>query len=218
MAKVLYITANPKPEEQSASLTVGRAFLNAYRQAAPQDEVVELDLYRINNPFIDPDVFSAWGKLQHGQAFDKLSADERAKVGRINELTDQFVMADKYIIVTPLWNLSIPPKMKTYIDSICVAGKTFKYTPEGPVGLMKGKTAVHIQASGGVYSQPPINEMEHGHRYIRGILNFLGINPVEAIMVEGLDLDPSKRPEITSKAVEQAKEMAKGYAHQTTNV
>jgi FMN-dependent NADH-azoreductase len=169
-------------------------------------------------PFIDPDVFSAWGKLQHGEAFDKLSANEKAKVGRINELTDQFVKADKYIIVTPLWNLSIPPKMKTYIDNICVAGKTFKYTAQGPVGLMQGKTAVHIQASGGMYSQPPMNELEHGHRYIRGILNFLGINPVEAIMVEGLDLDPSKRPEITAKAAEQAKEVAKRFAKQTAKI
>lgn len=110
MANVLYITANPKPVEEAFSLSVGEEFINAYRENNPNDEIIRLDLYKIDVPFIDTDVFSGWGKLQNGQAFDELSAEEKQKVSAINKLTDQFVEADKYVFATPLWNFSFPPK------------------------------------------------------------------------------------------------------------
>ncbi|HEX3015240.1 MAG TPA: FMN-dependent NADH-azoreductase, partial [Desulfobacteria bacterium] len=175
MAKVLYITANPKPVNDSFCLSAGQAFLDAYRQANPNDEVIPLDLYKMNIPLIDADVFSGWGKLQQGTAFEQLTAEEKKVVGDINQLCDQFVQADKYIFVTPMWNLGIPPKMKAYIDTICIAGKTFKYTESGPVGLMTAKKAVHIQARGGVYSEGPATGFEFGDRYIKALLTFLGV-------------------------------------------
>jgi len=213
MAKVLFVTANPKPVSQSVSLTVAREFLEAYRQAAPEDEVVEVDLYRIDLPQIDTDVFSGWGKLQQGQGFAGLNAEEKRKVGRISELTDQFVSADKYVFVTPLWNLSIPPAMKTYIDTICIAGKTFKYTADGPVGLMAGRPAVHIQARGGVYSHGPARDLEFGDRYLRALLSFLGIGPVETLFAEGMDYVPDQAAEIKRRAIERAREVARQFAN-----
>ncbi|GIM44887.1 FMN-dependent NADH-azoreductase 2 [Collibacillus ludicampi] len=212
MAKVLYITANPKPEEQSYSLTVGRAFLDAYRQENPNDEIIELDLYKIEIPFIDTDVFSGWGKLQQGKAFDELSANEKAKVSAINQLTDQFVAADKYVFVTPMWNFSVPPKMKAYIDTICIAGKTFKYTENGPVGLLTNKKAVHIQARGGVYSEGPAKEVEFGDRYIRAVLGFLGITDIQSVIAEGMAQMPQEAENIKNRAIERAKEVAKYFA------
>ncbi|MBO8163423.1 MAG: FMN-dependent NADH-azoreductase [Brevibacillus sp.] len=214
MAKVLYITANPKPEDQSYSLAVGRAFLDAYRQEKPDDEIVVLDLYRMDIPYIDADVFSGWGKLQQGIAFDQLSAEEKEKVGAISALTDQFIDADKYVFVTPLWNFSVPPKMKAYIDTICIAGKTFSYTPQGPVGLLTGKRAVHIQARGGIYSEGPGAEMEFGDRYIRTVLSFIGITDVESIIVEGMAQMPDQADEIRARAIEQAKDAAKRFARE----
>jgi FMN-dependent NADH-azoreductase len=211
MAKLLYITANPKPEEQSFSLSVGRAFLNAYKQQNPQDEIVELDLYQTDIPYIDTDVFSGWGKLQQGHAFDQLSADEKAKVSRINQLTDQFIAADKYVFVTPMWNFSFPPKMKAYIDTICIAGKTFKYTENGPVGLLTDKKAVHIQARGGIYSEAPMKEMEFGDRYLKAVLGFIGITDVQSIIVEGMAQFPNEAEGIKEKAIKQAQEVAKNF-------
>ncbi|MBC9784399.1 FMN-dependent NADH-azoreductase [Heliobacterium chlorum] len=204
MAKVLYITANPKAEKESLSLTVGRTFLDTYRQKAPQDQIVEIDLYQTDLPMIDPDVFSAWGKLQKGEDFDRLSAEEKRKVSRMNELADQFIAADKCIFVTPLWNLSIPPRMKAYIDSICIAGKTFKYTEQGPVGLLQGKKAVHIQARGGVYSEGPAKDFEFGDRYLRAILTFLGVDVSNSVIIEGADYFVDQRQQILDKALEKA--------------
>lgn len=218
MGKVLYITANPKPESESFSLTVGREFINAYRQASPTDEIVELDLYKMNIPEIDADVFSGWGKLQQGSALQHLAPEEKSKVSRISELTDQFIQADKYVFVTPLWNFSFPPRVKAYIDTICIAGKTFQYTAEGPVGLLQNKKAVHIQASGGVYSQGPGQNVEFGNRYWKTIMNFIGITDVETIWVEGMAAMPNEAENIKAKAIAQAKTVAQKFAQSAVRV
>ncbi|MFY4775386.1 FMN-dependent NADH-azoreductase [Metabacillus sp. RGM 3146] len=208
MATVLYITAHPHDETTSYSLAVGSEFVKAYREANPNDEVVHIDLYRTNIPHIDADVFSGWGKLQTGSEFNQLSDVERAKVSRLAELTDQFVAADKYVFVTPMWNFSFPPVMKAYIDSLCVAGKTFKYTEQGPVGLLPDKKALHIQARGGIYSEGPAAQMEMGHRYISTIMQFFGINEFEGLFVEGHNQFPDKAEEIKQEAISRAKDLA----------
>lgn len=215
MAKVLYITANPKTTDQSYSLAVGKAFLEAYQEDNPNDEIIRLDLYKMDIPYIDTDVFNGWGKLQQGTAFDQLTPDEKDKVSRINTLTDQFISADKYVFVTPLWNFSFPPIVKAYIDNICIAGKTFKYTATGPVGLLTNKKALHIQARGGVYSEGPAKELEFGDRYLRAIFSFIGITDVESIIVEGMAQTPDQAEEIKERAIQRAKEVARTFA---TNV
>lgn len=155
MATILHITAHPHDHQTSYSMAVGKAFIDAYREANPNDEVIPIDLYKISVPHIDADVFSGWGKLRSGQEFDSLSKDEQAKVARLGELTDQFVAADKYVFVTPMWNFSFPPIMKAYLDSLCTAGKTFKYTESGPVGLLPDKRRCTSKPRGGVYSEGP---------------------------------------------------------------
>ncbi|WP_442597998.1 FMN-dependent NADH-azoreductase [Neobacillus sp. D3-1R] len=208
MAQVLYITAHPHDETQSYSMAVAKAFIDTYKEKNPNDEVVHLDLYSENIPQIDVDVFSGWGKLRSGQSFDQLSEDEKTKVGRLNELSDQFIAADKYVFVTPLWNFSFPPVMKAYLDSVAVAGKTFKYTAEGPIGLLTGKKALHIQARGGIYSEGPAAEMEMGHRYISIMMSFFGIPSTEGLFVEGHNAFPEKAQEIKENAIARAKDLA----------
>lgn len=208
MAKVLFITANPKSVNESYSLRVGNAFLDAYQTEHPNDEIVHLDLYKMDIPYIDEDVMSGWGKLAKGEA---LTAEEERKVNRINELCDQFISADKYIFVTPMWNFGFPPLMKAYIDTICIAGKTFKYTENGPIGLLQGKKAVHIQARGGIYSEGPAKDLEMGDRHLRAVLNFIGVTEIETIVAEGMAFLPDRAEEFVGKAIEQAKEVAKRF-------
>lgn len=211
LATVLHITAHPHDHQTSFSMAVGKAFIDTYREANPNDEVIQLDLYSIQVPHIDADVFSGWGKLRGGQQFSDLSKEEQSKVGRLGEITDQFVAADKYVFVTPMWNFSFPPLMKAYIDAICIAGKTFKYTETGPVGLLPDKKALHIQASGGVYSEGPAAAMEMGHRYISTIMSFFGITDFQGIFVEGMAQTPDKAPQIKEEAISRAQALAKTF-------
>ncbi|GKU82236.1 FMN-dependent NADH-azoreductase [Niallia sp. NCCP-28] len=208
MAKVLYITAHPHDETASFSMAAGKAFIEEYKTVNPNDEIVAIDLYKENIPHIDADVFSGWGKLQSGSAFDALSQEEQAKVARLAELSDQFVGADKYVFVTPLWNFSFPPVMKAYLDSVAVAGKTFKYTAEGPIGLLTDKKALHIQARGGFYSEGPAADLEMGHKYLSIIMNFFGVPSFEGIFIEGHNAQPDKAQEIKENGIARAKDLA----------
>ncbi|WP_394174773.1 FMN-dependent NADH-azoreductase [Guptibacillus hwajinpoensis] len=208
MAKVLYITAHPHDDTQSYSMAVGKSFIDTYKDVNENDEVVHLDLYRENIPQIDADVFSGWGKLQSGKGFEELSASEKEKVQRLNELSDEFINADKYVFVTPLWNFSFPPVMKAYLDSVSVAGKSFKYTENGPVGLLTDKKAIHIQARGGVYSEGPAADMEMGHRYFSVMMQFYGVPEFEGLFVEGHNAMPEKAEQIKQDAIARAKDTA----------
>ena len=152
MSKVLYITANPKSKDESYGLTVGDAFIKAYKKFNSNDQIINLDLYNMEIPLIDEDILNAWGKFGQGKSFEELTIDEQKKISSMNSLLEQFLSADKYIFVTPLWNFTVPPKMKAYLDNVCIAGKTFKYTENGPKGLLNDKKAIHIQARGEVGS------------------------------------------------------------------
>ncbi|REK74766.1 NAD(P)H-dependent oxidoreductase [Paenibacillus paeoniae] len=213
MTTVLYITANPNNHETSYSMAVGKEFVQAYQSANPNDEVVHLDLYKMDIPAIDADIISGWGKLGAGTGFDQLTDAEKAKVGRLGGLVDQFVAADKYIFVNPIWNYSFPPVMKAYIDSICVAGKTFKYVQDiGRVGLLRDKKAVHIQASGSVLSPgSALGDFEMGHRHLKAIMEFFEVPSFEGIFVEGMAANPDHASEIKEKAVQQAREVARSF-------
>ncbi|WP_102275252.1 FMN-dependent NADH-azoreductase [Cytobacillus massiliigabonensis] len=208
MGKILYITAHPHNETQSYSMAVGKAFIDAYQEVNPNDKIVTIDLYKEHIPHIDADVFSGWGKLRTGSAFDDLTAEEKGKVSRLDELSNQFVEGDKYVFVTPLWNFSFPPIMKAYLDSVAVAGKTFKYTEQGPIGLLPNKKALHIQARGGYYSEGPAAEMEMGHRYIQIMMQFFGIPSLEGLFIEGHNAQPDKAEEIKANAIARAKDLA----------
>jgi FMN-dependent NADH-azoreductase len=208
MAKVLYITAHPLNEEQSFSMTAGKAFIESYKEVNVNDEIIHIDLFKENIPQIDADVLGGWGKLQKGTEFSALSQAEQEKIGRMAELVDQFTAADKFVFVSPLWNFSFPPVMKAYLDAVAVAGKTFRYTQEGPVGLLTDKKALHIQARGGFYSEGPAAEMEMGHRYLTTIMNFFGVPSTEGLFIEGHNAAPEKAQEIKENGIARAKDLA----------
>ncbi|NHM32765.1 FMN-dependent NADH-azoreductase [Neobacillus terrae] len=211
MAKVLYITANPNDETQSFSMAAGKAFIETYKEVNSNDEIIHLDLFKEDIPQIDADVFSGWGKLRSGSAFEELSDFEKAKVGRLAEISEQFVGADKFVFVTPFWNFSFPPVMKAYMDSVAVAGKTFKYTEQGPVGLLTDKKALHIQARGGIYSEGPAAEMEMGHRYLSIMMQFFGVPSFEGLFIEGQAAMPEKAQEIKENGIARAKDLAQTF-------
>lgn len=211
MANILYISAHPLDESASNSVAVGRVFLQEYRKANPQDKVTELDLFESWIPFLDKDVFSGWGKLQSGVAYDQLSVEEQSKIGRLSELVDQFIQADKYVFVTPMWNFSYPPVMKAYIDAVSVAGKTFKYTEQGPVGLLSGRKALHIQSRGGIYSEGPFAPAESGHHHLNAITRFLGFEDLQGLFIEGHNMYPDKAESIKQEAFSKARRLALSF-------
>ena len=175
MNKVLYIKANIKNEGESRTFKVSDSFVEEYKKNNPDDEIIELDLYKEHIDFLRlEDLAKIFGPK-----------DEESKANPALKYAYQFAEADKYIIAAPMWNLSIPAILKAYIDYVSVTGITFKYTAEGPVGLLNNKKAVHIVSRGGEYVNA---SYEMGDRYLRTILGFFGINDIETIAIENVDV------------------------------
>jgi len=198
MSKVLYVKANAKPQGESRTFKVSDRFIEVYKKSHPNDEIITLDLYKegINHLTLQ-DINAVFGPK-----------DENSRNHPILKYAYQFAEADKYVIAEPMWNLSIPAILKSYIDYICVSGITFKYTAQGSVGLCKGKKAINITARGGVYSN---TDIEMGDRYLRTIFAFLGITDFETIACEGLDIAGNNINSILNNALTKAQEMAEKF-------
>jgi FMN-dependent NADH-azoreductase len=121
---------------------------------------------------------------------------------------EEFLAADTIVIGAPMYNFSVPTQLKSWIDRIVIAGKTFRYTENGPEGLAKGKRVIIALARGGIYSEgSPGRALEHVETYLRGVFNFIGIEP-EFVVAEGLNLSPEHREQALSEALGQSERLA----------
>lgn len=213
MTKVLFVKGNPKGVDQSYSLRLGQSFVEAYRAANPGAQVTELDLYEDHIPLIDEDVMNGWGKLGRQE---ELGHHEARKVQRLGELVDQFLDTDVVVFAAPMWNFGYPPMVKAYMDAIAVAGRTFNYTANGPVGLATGKKAVIVESRGGIWSGDAARGMEHSQSHLRGFLGFLGVTDVETVFAEGFNIDPSQGEHILAEATAHAEQVARSLAGRQT--
>jgi FMN-dependent NADH-azoreductase len=106
---------------------------------------------------------------------------------------DEFMGADTVVIGAPMYNFTLPTQLKAWIDRIVISGKTFRYTANGPEGLAKGKRVIVALARGGFYNQgSPASALEHLETYLRGVFNFIGIEP-EFVAADGLSISPEQR-------------------------
>lgn len=205
MAKLLYITANVNEIKDSFSLSVGQEFVTEYKQTHPHDEIICLDVYKDKVPLLDHLLI---GYMHGALARDALDGTHQDDLIALENNLKQFMEADLYVFAVPLWNLGVPPMLKTYFDNIVVVGKTFKYTEKGPVGLLANKKAMVIQAAGGIYSSGPMEAMEHSSNYIKSIMSFLGVSDTNIIWVEGTSLQELDAKKIKNDAIALAKEKA----------
>jgi len=121
---------------------------------------------------------------------------------------DEFLAADTIVIGAPMYNFSAPTQLKAWIDRIVVAGKTFQYTANGPEGLAKGKRVIIGLARGGFYNQgSPAAALEHLETYLRGVFNFIGIEP-EFVAADGLAISAEQRAESLKLALGETVRLA----------
>ena len=125
-----------------------------------------------------------------------------------SSVLDEFLAADTIVIGAPMYNFTLPTQLKAWIDRIVIAGKTFRYTPDGPEGLAKGKRVIIALARGGIYDEgSPAAALEHLETYLRGIFNFIGIEP-EFVAADGLAIGPEQREGAISQALGETVRLA----------
>ncbi|MFD3446487.1 FMN-dependent NADH-azoreductase [Microbacteriaceae bacterium 4G12] len=208
MTTVLFVKANNRPADQAVSVKLYEAFLASYKESHPNDTVVELDLFKKELPYVGVDMINGTFKASRGL---NLTAEEAKAVAVADKYLDQFLAADKVVFGFPLWNLTIPAVLHTYIDYLNRAGKTFKYTPEGPVGLIGDKKIALLNASGGVYSKGPKAEMEMAVKYVAGMMGFFGAKDIEKVVIEGHNEFPDQAEEIIAAGLEKAVKVASTF-------
>ena len=120
----------------------------------------------------------------------------------------EFLAADTIVIGAPMYNFTLPTQLKAWIDRIVIAGKTFRYTAEGPEGLARGKRVIIALARGGFYNDSsPAAALEHLETYLRGIFNFIGIEP-EFVAADGLAVSPEQREQSVNLALGETVRLA----------
>jgi FMN-dependent NADH-azoreductase len=177
----------------STSRKLTAAIVAALRQDHPQAQVTSRDLAHAPPAHLTGRVMMA---MRSGD-LTGLSGEERAQVALSAELLDEFLAADTVVIGAPMYNFSLPTQLKAWVDRLSQAGRTFKYTETGPVGLAGGKRVVIASSRGGMYAGTPMEAMvDHQEAYLQGVLGFWGITDVEIVRAEGTSMGP--------QAVEQA--------------
>ncbi len=189
---ILHISSSAR-RSQSYSNRVAQRVLDELRGRNPGAAVVTRDLARDPLPHIDEDFVTAT-RSPDGPQTD----EQRALLKLSDALVDELLAADVVVIGTPMINFTIPSTLKSWLDYVARAGRTFSYSEAGPKGLATGKQVILVAAKGGVYAGNPALDFQVP--YLKSVLGFLGMTDVEVLEVEGT----AYGPEIAEKAVEAA--------------
>lgn len=180
MATLLKFDSSPMGE-RSISRKLTEKFANSWLQAHPGGNVIDRDLTTLNLPIVD----GFWV----GAAYTPEAArtpEQFAALATSDSLIADLQQADEYVFGVPMHNFGIPSTLKLWIDQIARAGKTFSYGADGPRGLLTGKKATLLLASGGVYSQgTAAASLDFVTPYLRAVFGFLGVTDVTIIAAGG---------------------------------
>jgi len=173
MTKLLVVETSPRGD-QSISRTMTRRFVARWLEAHPDGEVVERDLMETDLPFVT----APWLRAYFTPA-DQHSAEMKEALRLSDELVGEILVADHIVIATPVYNYNVPAALKAWVDHIVRKGLTLG--PDGS-GLVVGKKATVLLASGGVYTDgSPIRDRDIATQYLRLILGVIGITDVTIV-------------------------------------
>lgn len=196
MSKLLHINSSVR-NEGSISRKLTGEFIAKWKDAHPSDEVVERDLAAQPIPHLNEKMMGAFFTPA-----EKRSAEQAETVKISDELVQELLAADVVVIGAPMYNFSIASSLKAWIDHVARAGITFKYTQEGPVGLVKNKKVYVFISRDGIYTEGPAKSMEFQDTYLRTVLGFLGMDNITFIHTEGLAMGK----EIAERALSQTRQ------------
>lgn len=175
-------------------------FVAALRAAEPDTQVVVRDLADNPLPHLDAErVLAFFAKPGMRTPEQQVFVDES------NALIAEIQQAQVIVIGLPMYNFGIPSTLKAYFDQIARAGVTFRYTANGPEGLLTGKKAYIFAARGGLYAGTPLDSQTG---YVRDFLAFLGITDVEFIYAEGLNMGETAKETALVQAKRRLAELA----------
>ena len=161
------------------------ALVEQLRANEPQTALVVRDLARDPVPHLDAERFGAFVTPA-----DKRNPVQQAVVQDSDALIGELKRADVIVLGLPMYNFGVPSQLKAWFDHVARVGATFRYTENGPIGLLTGKKAYVVATRGGLYAGTPADTQT---QYVRHFLAFLGIEDVDFVYAEGLAIDAQTR-------------------------
>lgn len=195
MTHILHIDASPRAE-RSVSRTLSHEFVSAWKAVHPDVTVTYRDLGHQPVPHVDePWIAAAFSSP------DQHTPELTEAIRLSNELIDEFLAADYYILGVPMYNFSVPSVFKAYIDQIVRIGRTFTVDSTGYAGLVKDRKMVIITAQGGSYRPgTPLDNLNFHEPYLRTIFGFIGITDINVIYADGLAMGDEAREKSVAQA------------------
>ncbi len=193
--KTLVVEYLPRGE-----LSQTRKLSNAFVEAAAGQEIERLDLTKDVPDLLSPDHVGAYIQRHYmGQA---LSPAQTSTLAKMDRMTAQFKAADIVVLAFPMHNFSLPGTVKAYFDSIMLKGETWDIGESGYVGLMKGKKALVLMSSGGVY-EGDFAAWDFATPLARQEFAFMGFEDVRAVVAGGMNSMPDKADETLARAISE---------------
>lgn len=197
---VLVVKANNRPDGISTKM------YDTFIENVQGVNVTTFDVFAEDMPYFGQDLFNAFGKVQNGETLTDI---ESRLLAAKQKAMDALTAADVVVFAFPLWNLTIPAKLQTFIDYVFQAGYTFKYNENGQLeGLMTDKKVVILNARGGYYSAPEAQPMEMSVNYIKNVVGMFGMEIIEEVIIEGHNASQDKAQEIIANGLEAVKKVA----------
>lgn len=195
MSTLLQITSSITGDN-SNSTSVSNAFIERWKSLNPDGRVVVRDLAAQPVPHLDGARMQALFTPQ-----EQRTAEQQAVVDYSDTLIDELRNADVIVLGVPLYNFGMPSTLKAYFDHIGRAGVTFRYTSEGPEGLLPNVPLYVFAARGGIYAETPVDWQ------LSTFLGFIGYQQVEYIYVEGVNLGDEKKAQALTQAREKIEQL-----------
>jgi FMN-dependent NADH-azoreductase len=200
--KILVVNSSALAEASVSGRLTGE-FVEQIRRARPEAVVTVRDVGRDPIPHLTAATVSAIrGEAQ--------SESERQTLALSDALVAELREADLVVIGAPMYNFGMASTLKTWFDHVLRARVTFRYTENGPEGLLQGKRAVVIETRAGVYSEGAASAMDSQEPHIRTLLGFMGIGDVRFVRAEGLAFGP----DAAAAAVDNALRELTGFAEE----
>jgi FMN-dependent NADH-azoreductase len=209
---ILVVKANNRPATDAVSSKMYESFMNNIEGA----NVTTFDVFAEDMPYFGQDLFNAFGKVESGA---EMTDVEQRILAAKQKAMDALTAADVVVFAFPLWNLTIPAKLQTFIDYVYQAGFTFKYDENGQaVQLMTDKKAVILSARGGIYSTPEAAPMEMAANYIKNVVGgVFGMEIVNEVIIEGHAAMQDQAETIIAEGLAKVEAVAKSFSAVTAS-
>ena len=186
--------------EQGQSSRLSRDFIKAWRRHSPQHRIITRDLAKDPVPHLTAERFQAFLT----PAAER-TPEQRRVVAYSDALIEELRQADVIVLGLPMYNFGVPSTLKAYFDHVARAGVTFRYTANGPEGLLHNKKVYVLAARGGAYQGTPLDTQT---QYVTNFLKFLGIQDIEFVYAEGLAMGEEKAQAALEQVHTQIAELA----------